>query len=183
MDTVHGQCPWTCPWTMSIDMSVENHRCSPRHVPTVRRMLHRSTFTLPWRLMASEIPTCHHDPANGTTDRGCAGGASHPASVRPRAPSACTGAPSMGHGAPRFCRTPRSSDFAHHRPEAARLRAKGTFIAAVCLSRAAEPGDLLASFDVQHWECLRDGALCFAPEGESSTDLGGAQLFAWRRRA
>ena len=53
----------------------------------------------------------------------------------------------------------------------------------VCLSRAAEPGDLLASFDVQHWECLRDGALCFAPEGESSTDLGGAQLFAWRRRA
>ena len=58
------------------------------------------------------------------------------------------------------------------------VRARGVV---VCLSRVADPGDLLASFDARHWECLRDGALCFAPDGESSTDLG-ALLFAWRRR-
>ena len=44
------------------------------------------------------------------------------------------------------------------------------------------------TYDMKRWpscmrQCLRDGALCFAPEGESSTDLGSAQLFAWRRRA
>ena len=50
----------------------------------------------------------------------------------------------------------------------------------VSVSRVLEKRDMLRAFAGGEWQVLRDGEMCFADEGEASTDLGAA-LFAFQK--
>eukprot|EP00571_Detonula_confervacea_P007393 CAMPEP_0172313088 /NCGR_PEP_ID=MMETSP1058-20130122/19359_1 /TAXON_ID=83371 /ORGANISM="Detonula confervacea, Strain CCMP 353" /LENGTH=272 /DNA_ID=CAMNT_0013026685 /DNA_START=258 /DNA_END=1073 /DNA_ORIENTATION=- len=48
----------------------------------------------------------------------------------------------------------------------------------VSISTVIGPDDLLSAFDNPLWECVHDGSLAFAPDGEATIDLG-AELYSW----
>lgn len=50
----------------------------------------------------------------------------------------------------------------------------------VSISTVIDPEELLSAFDSPLWECVHDGSLAFATEGEATIDLG-AELYSWKR--
>lgn len=64
--------------------------------------------------------------------------------------------------------------------EMGRVTAAGGSV--VSISTVIDPAELLGVFENELWECVHDGSLAFAPDGEATIDLG-AELYSWKRTA
>jgi hypothetical protein len=62
--------------------------------------------------------------------------------------------------------------------ELGRVTAKEGMV--VSISNVIYAEDLIDAFDSPLWECIHDGTLAFAPDGEATIDLG-AELYSWKR--